>query len=182
MSAWGFTSAFACLVWAGMLVPAAQSSDRSPVPSTEIIITAQSLVFRNQDNTARFEGKVVMTKGDLVMQADQMVVHFDGPTSAPAPSGGGHTEGPGLPAFGNRAVSLIDATGHVVMQQGSKQAKSNKALYDQRDETLVLTGDPEAWETGYRVAGTKMTMFLKEDRSIVENSRVVIDETEVAPR
>ena len=83
-----------------------------------------------------------------------------------------------LPTFGNRAVSLIDAIGNVVMQQGDKKAKSRKAVYHQRDEVLVLTGDPEAWEEGYRVTGTKMTMFLKEDRSVVEGSRVVINDTE----
>jgi hypothetical protein len=45
-----------------------------------------------------------------------------------------------------------------------------------------LTGDPEVWESGYRVTGTKMTMFLKEDRSVVEGSRVVINDMEPAPR
>jgi hypothetical protein len=43
-----------------------------------------------------------------------------------------------------------------------------------------LTGDPEAWEEGYPVTGVKMTMFLKEDRSIVESSRVVIHEAEAS--
>ena len=88
-----------------------------------------------------------------------------------------------LPTFANRTVSLIDATGNVIIQRGDKRATSKKAVYHQRDETLVLTGDPEAWEEGYRVTGTKMTMFLREDRSIVEGgSRVVINERESKPR
>src|SRR5207249_7633369 len=107
--------------------------------------------------------------------ADQMVVYFDGRTPPPSAAN--------LPTFGNRTVSLIDATGNVIIQRGDKRATSKKAVYHQRDETLVLTGDPEAWEEGYRVTGTKMTMFLREDRSIVEGgSRVVINEREPKPR
>lgn len=190
MSAWGFSSAFLCLLWVGT-VSAVEPPDRSSTPPGDIIITSQSLVFRNQDNTAVFEGKVVLTKGVFVMHADHMIVYFDGAaspntntntaakgTTKPAPK----PAAPDLPTFGSRGVSLIDASGNVVMQQGTKQAKSKKALYYQRDEKLVLTGEPEVWEEGYRVTGTKMTMLLKEDRSIVEGSRVIINDAGQAPR
>lgn len=190
MSAWGFTSACLFLLWTGT-VSAVEPPDRSSTPPGDIIITSQSLTFRNQDNTAVFEGKVVMTKGAFVMHADHMTIYFDGGsspntttaakgTTKAAPSSKAAT--PDLPAFGNRAVSLIDASGNVLMQQGAKRAKSKKAMYYQRDEKLVLTGEPEAWEEGYRVTGTKMTMLLKEDRSIVEGSRVIISDSGPAPR
>jgi lipopolysaccharide export system protein LptA len=55
-------------------------------------------------------------------------------------------------------------------------------VYSQHDEKLVLTGDPQVWEEGYHVTGVKMTMFLKEDRSIVESSRVVINDGDTGPR
>ena len=186
MSAWGFTSAF--LLVGSTLALAAPPPEQSPAPP-EIIITSQSLVFKNQENKALFEGKVVLTKGDFIMWADQMIVHFsgeppssqpkkDGKASAPSPAAS-----PELSTFGNRAVSLIDATGNVLLQQRNKKAKARKAVYHQRGEMLVLTGDPEAWEEGYRVTGTKMTMFLKEDRSVIEGeSRVVINDAEPKPR
>jgi len=187
MFGWVFTSASALLLW-GVSVSAAQSPDRSSATPSDIIITAQSLVFKNLENAAIFEGKVILTKGEFVMYADQMVVHFEGgpPGTTPKVGKGGAPSArpvtPDLPTFGNRAVSLIDATGNVVMEQGKKKAKSKKALYYQRDEKLVLTGDPEVWEQGYRVTGAKMTMLLKEDRSIVEGSRVVINDMEPGPR
>jgi lipopolysaccharide export system protein LptA len=189
MFGWGFTSAVVILVW-GVSISAAQPPDRGTAAlPADIIITSQSLVFKNQENSAVFEGKVVLTKGEFVMHADQMVVHFEGGSVGAVSPKGGKAGGqsarpvaPDLPTFGNRAVSLIDATGNVVMEQGKKKAKSKKALYYQRDEKLVLTGDPEVWEQGYRVTGVKMTMLLKEDRSIVEGSRVVINDTEQGPR
>ena len=186
MSAWGYTSAL--LLVGSTIVSAAPPPEPSPTPPAEIVITSQSLVFRDHDNTALFKGKVVMTKGDFVMHADQMIVYFDDatPPSSSTKSGKASPPSPStstdLPTFGNRAVSLIDATGNVVMQRGEKRAKSKKAVYHQRDDTLVLTGDPEAWEEGYRVTGTKMIMFLKEDRSVVEGSRVVINDREPKPR
>jgi lipopolysaccharide export system protein LptA len=171
----------------GALASAAPPPEQSPAPP-EIIIVSHSLVFKNHENTALFEGKVVMTKGDFVMRADQMAVHFAGESPSASSRKGGRpgmttqATSPDLPTFGNRAVALIDATGNVMMQQGDKKARARKAVYHQRDEMLVLTGDPEVWEEGYRVTGTKMTMFLKEDRSIVEGSRVVINDAESKPR
>ncbi len=183
MSAWGFTSAF-LLVASTIASAAPPPGPSAAVP--EIVITSQSLVFRNQQNNALFEGKVVMTKGDFVMHADQMIVYFANsapPSKAAKPSPPSQTPAPDLPTFGNRAVSLIDATGNVTLQRGEKRAKSQKAVYHQIDDKLVLTGDPEAWEEGYHVTGSRMTMFLKEDRSIVEGgSRVVINNTESKSR
>jgi hypothetical protein len=33
---------------------------------------------------------------------------------------------------------------------------------------VVLTGDPVAWERGTRVSGKQITIFLAEERSVVE--------------
>jgi lipopolysaccharide export system protein LptA len=191
MRGWRFINGLAFLFW-GSMGFAAPPADRSVVPSADrIVITSQSLVFKNQENMAVFDGKVVMAKVGFVMHADHMIVYFAGgpETVSTAPKGtpktvppGGRTAGPELPTLGNRAVSLIEAMGNVIMEQGGKTAKSKKAVYSQHDEKLVLTGDPQVWEEGYHVTGVKMTMFLKEDRSIVESSRVVINDADTGPR
>ena len=185
MSMWRFVSAFVLLLWGGLVTAAPPLDSPSATPGN-IIITSQSLVFKNQENTAFFEGKVIMKKPGFVMNSDQMTVYFEPngqpgakPDKAPARAAGS----PDLPTFGNRAVSMIEATGNVVIRQAGKQSKSKKAFYYQRDDKLILTGDPEVWEEGYRVTGVKMTMFLREDRSIVEGgSRVVITEAGSAPK
>jgi lipopolysaccharide export system protein LptA len=188
MSMWRFISVSTFLL-GGSMVLAAPPLDRSAVsPADTIVITSQSLVFKNQENMAVFEGKVVMTKVDFTMHADQMVVHFEGTTPA-GPKGGTkgpaasppRPSGPEAPTLGNRAISRIEATGNVVMQQGEKKAKSKKAVL-LHDDKVVLTGDPEVWEKGYHISGVKMTMFLKEDRSVVEGSRVVINEADTGSR
>jgi len=62
-----------------------------------------------------------------------------------------------------------------VVVQDTKNATADHAVY-RRDpaENVVLTGQPETWEEGYRVRGSKITIWLKEQRSVVEDSRVVI--------
>jgi lipopolysaccharide export system protein LptA len=187
MLVWRFINGPALLVvllWAGF-VPAPLAADRATTPSADsVVITSQSLVFKNQENMAVFAGKVVMVKAGFIMHADHMVAYFAGTSATDSPTPKKPTKsatataraGPELPTLGSRAVSLIEATGNVIMEQGNKKAKSKKAVYSQHDEKLVLTGEPEAWEQGYHVTGTKMTMFLKEDRSIVETSRVVISD------
>ena len=36
------------------------------------------------------------------------------------------------------------------------------------EKKIVLTGDPVAWERGTRVSGKQITIFLAEERSVVE--------------
>ena len=187
MLVWRFTNRPALLVFLlwGSFVSAPLAAVGSTTPSADsVVITSQSLVFKNQENIAVFDGKVVMIKAGFIMHADHMVAYFAGTSSADSATTKKPTKSvaatqrasPELPTLGSRAVSLIEATGNVIMEQGNKKAKSKKAVYSQHDEKLVLTGEPEAWEQGYHVTGTKMTMFLKEDRSIVETSRVVISD------
>ncbi len=142
-------------------------------PATSpISITAERMTVRNLERRVVFEGNVRVQKDDFQMEADQMIVTF-------APVGQGGT----LPADalqakrsapGNRSVSTIDASGHVKIIKGDRRATSQTAVYDQAAEKVTLTGNPESWEKDYRVSGTKITIFLKENRSLVEGSSVLI--------
>jgi lipopolysaccharide export system protein LptA len=76
----------------------------------------------------------------------------------------------------NRAVSMIEAIGRVTIEKAEARAQCQKAVYYEDEKKIVLTGDPVAWQKGTRVTGEKMTMYLADDRSIVEGkTRVTID-------
>ncbi len=63
--------------------------------------------------------------------------------------------------------------------QGESRAISQHALYNKKEEKVVLTGSPVAWQSGTRISGPKMTMYLKENRSVVEGgTRVIIEESQ----
>jgi lipopolysaccharide export system protein LptA len=71
-------------------------------------------------------------------------------------------------------IDRIVADGRVKVVQGKKTATADHAVYHRAEETIVLTGHPETWEEGVRIQGSKITILLKEQRSIVDESRVVI--------
>jgi lipopolysaccharide export system protein LptA len=73
-----------------------------------------------------------------------------------------------VPAVSNRSVNRIEATGRVKIEKDSGSATCEKAIYYHDGDKIVLTGDPVAWDKGTRVSGKQITMFLAEDRSVVE--------------
>ena len=148
-------------------------------------ITAKKMTVRNQDSQAVFEGAVVLTRGSLVVYSDRMVVLFrvqDSPANnnqkrQEVVKGSAPSKGPdAVPTLSNRSVNKIEATGRVKIEKDSGSATCEKAVYYHDGDKIVLTGDPVAWDKGTRVSGKQITMFLAEDRSVVEGgSHVRID-------
>ncbi|HEY5627384.1 MAG TPA: LptA/OstA family protein [Nitrospira sp.] len=137
-------------------------------------VTSQKMTFKNQQSQAVFDGAVVLTRGSLVVYSDRMVVSFRGQ----GPEGNGSVK-MGEPAkepvqargpdrVSNRDVSQIEATGRVKIERDAGNATCQKAVYYRDEDKIVLTGDPVAWEKGTRVSGKRITMFLSEDRTVVD--------------
>jgi lipopolysaccharide export system protein LptA len=140
-------------------------------------ITAKKMTVKNQDSQAVFEGAVVLTRGSLIVYSDRMVVLFKPQESADgedrhsrdATKGASPSKGSDvMPTVSNRALNRIEATGRVKIEKESGTATCEKAVFYQSEEKLVLTGNPVAWDKGTRVSGKQITMFLAEDRSVVE--------------
>jgi lipopolysaccharide export system protein LptA len=166
-------------------------------------ITSQRMTVRNQDGQAIFEGSVVLTKGTLVVHSDKLVVSFRASDQTAMESKNGEkgimperiernrgkekdkkerARREAVPVMSNRSVSTIEATGRVKIDKEGGSATCQKALYYQDEEKIVLTGEPIAWEKGTRVTGKQITMFLAEDRSVVEGGSHVRIEGEGGPR
>jgi len=164
---------------------ATDAAEPEPSANGRTDITATKITMRNQENKAIFEGNVVLKKGVLTVQSDVMIMHFKPQNeSAPAvtapPPRKGDAE---LPTVSNRAVSIIEATGRVVrIKKGDGHSTSRKATYYEESRKIILDGDPVAWEKGTCVSGGQITMFLDDDRTIVEGqSRVTLDQAGGAP-
>lgn len=153
----------------------------SEAPPVSTTITAKKMTVRNQDGQALFEGSVVLTKGTLVVYSDKMIVLFhssaDAPNAKPASGDRNGREttkstagrnADAMPSVSNRSVNRIEAMGNVKIEKENGNATCKKAVYFSDDEKIILTGDPVAWEKGTRVSGKQITMYLAEDRSVVE--------------
>ncbi len=180
---WRSGSSAGFAVWL-LMAAAAQAADSAgtaaggPSANGRTDITAKRITMRNQENKAIFEGHVVLKKGLLVVHSDVMVVFLkpgdpQAAETVPKTPRKGSDE---LPTISNRAVSRIEATGQVKIEKADGRATCRKAVYNEDERKIVLTGDPVAWQHGTRVSGKKIIMFLDDDRTIVEGeSRVMIE-------
>jgi lipopolysaccharide export system protein LptA len=144
-------------------------------------VISQKMTFKNQQSQAVFDGAVVLTRGTLVVYSDRLVVSFRNQETGPDLKKASEDKAPASPAKGpdtvsNRAVTQIEATGRVKIERDAGNATCQKAVYYRDEDKIVLTGDPVAWDKGTRVSGKRITMFLGEDRTVVEGgSRVRIE-------
>jgi len=135
-----------------------------------IVITSQRMTAINEQNKLIFEKDVIVRKDDMTLYADKMEILFV------------KVKGAGLADIADesskedkRDISTIKAIGNVKIVSGEKTATADEAVYYKDEEKVVLTGEPKAWEKGDMVTGTKMTIYIKEDRSIVEGSKVIVN-------
>lgn len=133
-------------------------------PQNPISITSNKMTIKSLEDKIIFEGEVFIKKGDLTIKADRAEVFMSESSSLLIdPS-----------TQEKREVSRIETAGNVDIQQGEKRAKAEKGVYDKKKETVTLTGNAEAWEKDYRVKGKVITLFIAENRSLVEGSQVII--------
>ena len=119
-----------------------------------IVITSQTLLSDNKARTALFEGSVVAKTENMTLYSDKMLVYYAEET-------------------GN--VTKIDAEGSVKLVKKDLVVTSKAANYFADEEKIIFTGEPKAVQKGDIITGTKMTYLMKEDRSFVENSRVLLE-------
>jgi lipopolysaccharide export system protein LptA len=81
-----------------------------------------------------------------------------------APSGGGlfDTGGSG------RQIKHITALGHVKMVQKNRVAMGRRGDFFRRENRVVLSGEAKVWDGRNTLTGERITVYLDEDRSVVE--------------
>jgi len=143
-------------------------------PKTTTVITSNTMTASSQNNQAVFRDNVKMVQEELVVHSDIMIVYFKEKDSQPSPPVGQ------LPSQNSKKeIRVIEAKGNVKIAKGESRATCQRAIYDKQEERIILLESPVVWQAGTRVSGRKITMFLKENRSVVEgDTRVIIEEIE----
>lgn len=146
MTRWTILCAAAMLLFAGTApaAPAPVSADsREPVE-----ITADRLEADEAARTLVFIGHAVAKRSDVTIYGDRLTMHT---------------------ADGGRGLERIVAEGHVRIVQGERVATGDKAEYFRAEERMVLTGSPQVSEGANSVQGHEITLFFKENRSVVKS-------------
>jgi lipopolysaccharide export system protein LptA len=104
--------------------------------------------YDNRENKAIFKGNVVARQDDITMFANTMHVYYEG-------EGG---------------LSKVDAQGGVRVVQGDRVATGERIIFNNASKTIVATGNPRVWQGDNVVHGGKITVYLREERTIVEGA------------
>jgi lipopolysaccharide export system protein LptA len=118
-----------------------------------ITITSETLTADNRNKTAKFEGSVVAKTDEVMIYSDRMIVFY--------------TEA-------ENSVKEIHAIGNVKVHSKERAIFSKEASYINSEEKIIFTGTPKAVEGGNVISGTRIIYFLKEDRAVIEGSRVIL--------
>jgi len=120
-------------------------------------VTADHLEVSRKEHRAIYTGNVVATTADLTVTADRMEFDFDEKMETVER----------MVAIGNVQISRSDGT----------RAVSEQATYDVLQERVVLEGKAVAWRRGNMISGMRITLFITEDRELVqgdERERVTV--------
>lgn len=150
------------LLWLLLAAFPAQSQDQTPVADHvgTIHISADRLVVPGgTENYAEFIGHVHAVGERFDIVADQLKIFYQ-----PA----GLKTGGDMPA--GDSLSKIIATGNVIITAGEKIAKTEQAVYDKKDQTILLTGEHSMVQqpNGY-ISGDRILMRTDSETVTVES-------------
>lgn len=158
-----FSSLLAFVLW-GLVAPfSAQPQNMLDKAKKEgsgpMVINSQTLEFNEKDKVVTFTGDVTAEREDFTLSCDQMIVYYEDLSK----DGGKEIQ--------ENRIKKIVAQGNVRINRAKGgMAKGEKAVYYQDEEKVVLTGNPLAKRGEDFVEGSRITIFLKENRSVVESS------------
>ena len=141
-------------LWAG---PKEKAQKKAPGP---MVIKSKTLEADDKKKRVTFEGDVEAKRDDFTVHCQKLVVLYEKPDQQK------ETEKV------SARIDKIIATGAVkIIRAEGGVATGEKAVFHQKDEKLVLTGKPVVKQGEDFVEGDVITLFLKEDRSIVESDK-----------
>jgi lipopolysaccharide export system protein LptA len=130
----------------------AYSSDKNSV----VDINSNLMELMEDKKMIIFSGDVVAKKGDITLYCSRLEVFYnENPTTK------------------KREIDYMVAKGNVKIVQGEKIAKGDIGKYYQKEDMIILEGNPVTiTEKGEnQITGNKVTFFMKENRSTIEGNR-----------
>ncbi len=146
------------LIMAAVVLTAVSSHAAQPEKKTDepILITSDRMEAEKLGDKVTFTGNVVLKKEGMTISSDSMTVFYD------------------TGSKDIKQVRQVEAQGNVVVRKENRVAFANKALYYSQEEKIVLTGDARIIENENQLGGEKITLYLRDDRSVIEGGKVLL--------
>lgn len=154
-----FFNIFLALLFTCVMVPAGAAAETrgESLLKGPLVITSATLSADSASNTAVFEGSVVAKTDEMTLKSDKMTVYYS--------------------QHGD--VEKINAEGGIELIKGGRTLTSERAEYITKEGRITFTGDPMAVEGPNVITGSKIIFLIDEDRSIVHDSKVYIEQGKV---
>ena len=114
-----------------------------------IEITAHKLEVLQLERQSIFTGDVVVVQGEMTLYADKLIIYLQ---------------------EAQQQIDRLEAIGGVKFVQLDRVATADLAVFKQEEEVLVLTGNAVVSQGGNRVSGDEITLFIQENRTLVNGS------------
>lgn len=139
--------------------PEAERKDLVPDKNEPIVIHSNSFEVDYKQYIVTFLGDVNVKNGDLTIGCQKMFLYYQNLPDMESPD------------KTRSSIDKIIAEGKVrISRPAGGLAMAEKAVYYSNEEKVVLTGKPIIKQGDDFVEGARITLFLKENRSIVEGS------------
>ena len=121
------------------------------------IATAEKAVYNQKDQKVVLTGNVEAVRDDMNIKCQKIELFYE------------NLADNNDPGKGRAKILEIIATEKVMLRRpDGGMATAEKAVYNQKDQKVVLTGNPVVKQGTDLVEGSKITLFLKEERILVE--------------
>ncbi len=124
-----------------------------------INIASDRMVADQKSRTVVFQGHVTVQQGAMTMTGQTLTVYGSEKTKG-AGSASGEVTG--------EQIERIEVEGNVVISEGDRVATCQKAVFYNKEQKIVLMGAPVLVQGKDRVQGDLITLYLEDQRSVVE--------------
>jgi len=127
--------------------PAADKGDRGQ----PVTVDSNKMERFGKEGLVIFTGNVVARQANNVQYADRMEVYFD--------------------ANEDRILRTV-STGNVrIITRDCRTGTARRAEYHDLEQRVVLTGNARVWQDDNVVSGDTITIYISQDRSVVEGGK-----------
>jgi lipopolysaccharide export system protein LptA len=135
-------------------------------------IQASSLEVREKDKMATFSGDVHVMNGDTELHCKTLLVFYDSDSGAGNDASKHNMKAADPGPGGERSIKRIEAKGGVVVNQKDQVATGEAAIFNMRENTVVLTGGVVVTKGQDVLKGQRLTVDLTSGVSRMDGGRV----------
>lgn len=125
-----------------------------------IVIKSHTLEWDNAKETVTFSGEVNAEMEDFVVDCPKMQIIYKSTSDQKSSD-----------SVEAKIEKIVASGGVKITRSEGGTATAERAIFYQMDEKLVLEGNPSVKQGRDLLEGDRITIFLKENRSLVEGSK-----------